>query len=106
MVVRGRQPTPLESEVVRSLLWVSGREGRKRDEFDPSIGQVRRTYSYRLCPVRSQLSFVGRLAADRCFRVLPPVLSVIPRDYVSAEDSRGLDELDLWREAFDSLVIE
>jgi len=106
MVVRGRQPTPLESEVVRSLLWVSGREGRKRDEFDPSIGQVRRTYSYRSSPVRSQLSFVGRLAADRCFRVHPPVLSVVPRDYISAEDSRGLDELDLWREAFDSLVIE
>jgi len=103
MVVRGRQPTPLESEVVRSILWEEGREGRKRDVFCPSIGEIRRTYSYRNIPIRSYTTFVGGILAARLRRVSAEV-SIVPRDYVSPEEARGLDELDLWRDAFDSLA--
>jgi len=106
MVVSGRRPTPVESEAVRSLLWETGREGGgKRDEYAPSRGHIRRTYSYRACAIRSNLSFVSQILGAR---LCPSqtVRSVVPRDFVSEEESWGLTMLDLWRDAVDSLACE
>jgi len=104
VVVRGRQPTPVESEAVRSILWAEGREGGKRDVWSPSCGSIRRTYSYRSRPAWSRLSFVGQVLSAKARGSQAPVLSIVPRDFVSEEEMRGFAELDHWRDAFGSLV--
>jgi len=100
-------PGAVEREVLRSHLWGCGREGGlKRDEFSPSCGKVRRSYGYRASPCKYRLSFVGWSGRGQR---LPKKKSVgmylVPASYVSEEEVRGLDELDLWHQAFGSLAV-
>jgi len=117
LVSLGREALPHESEATRALLWQEGREGgSKRDVPDWSRGQVRRSYGYvkpnRLLGSPSlarkfgrELTFVSQLRSLRVKR--KPKRDPggwIPRDFVTVEELGGLAELDLWRQAVDSLV--
>nr|UJQ91952.1 MAG: putative RNA-dependent RNA polymerase [Botourmiaviridae sp.] len=52
-----RAVTSLEAAMVVDHLWQNGRwGGMKRDPYNPSIGEVRRLYSYRKLPCRSHLT--------------------------------------------------
>nr|UYL94560.1 MAG: RNA-dependent RNA polymerase [Botourmiaviridae sp.] len=82
--------------------WATGREGgKKRDVFNPSVGSVRRTYSYKVVKPWSRLTFLGKLAA---LKVEPArreeELRFLPVDYVSLREDVVLKEL----AAFGSLV--
>jgi hypothetical protein len=58
--IYGRDPTPDEADNLRHLMWASGRRGGlRRDEFNPSHGRIRRSYSYRSNPARAFMSFGG-----------------------------------------------
>jgi len=75
--------------------WATGREGgRKRDVFNPSVGWIRRTYSYRAVKPWSRLTFLGKLAA---LKVEPAnreeELNFLPVDYVSLREDVVLREL-------------
>lgn len=110
LIPLGRRGTPIEAEATRSLLWRIGREGGKRDVFNPSRGLVRRSYRYYhggSWRDNAGLSFVGQIRGDK---ISPPMKndfgSLIPRDFVTEEENEGLRLLDLWRSAFDSLAAE
>lgn len=101
-------PSPVEAEALRSFLWEHGREGgSKRDVYSPSCGYVRRTYAYRSMPVVYRFSFVGWTGPKSCvLRGKTPDTYFLPEDWVSEEEEKGLQELDRWREAFDSLALK
>jgi hypothetical protein len=104
--IRGRDATPGEAELLRDFLWATGREGSmKRDEWSPSLGAIRRTYQYRSSPVWSWLSFVSWSRQGRAPPVKAPVF-FLPEECNTEEEESGLILLDLWRQAFDSLVNE
>lgn len=101
-------PSSIEAEALRSFFWEYGREGgKKRDVYSPSCGYVRRTYAYRVMPVVYRLSFVGWVGPKSCvLRGKTLDTYFLPEDWVSEEEERGLQELDHWRLAFDSLALE
>jgi len=69
----GRDPTPMEAEALRDFLWEHGRRGAlKRDVFEPTPGQIRRTYRYRSRPCWSYNSFVGWSRPGQASRVKRP----------------------------------
>nr|WPR16727.1 MAG: RNA-dependent RNA polymerase [Dracophyllum associated botourmia-like virus 70] len=102
---RGK-PTAVEAEALRSFFWEHSREGRKRDEWNPSCGSVRRTYSYRAQPLRYLTSFVGWRGPKSCFLRVKKPRYFLPADFVTEEEEEGLRLLDLWRHALDSRVAE
>jgi len=104
----GRQTTAVENEAVRSLLWQHGREGGKRDVYNPTIGCIRRTYGYTGLsrPYISRLTFVGQLRADKVAQPSRRLQSFIPLGFLTWEEEEGFRLLDLWRQAFDSLATE
>ncbi|QKI79860.1 RNA-dependent RNA polymerase [Erysiphe necator associated ourmia-like virus 30] len=75
--------------------WAEGREGgRKRDVYRPSVGCVRRTYSYRAVKPWSRLTYLSKLAALK----VPASkgeeeLRFLPVDYVSIREDLVLREL-------------
>jgi len=101
------EPTVVETEALRSFLWEHNGRGRKRDEWSPSCGSIRRTYAYKAVPCRSQLSFVGWAGPKSCFlRGKKPDVYCVPDTFISEEEERGLYELDLWRLALGSEILE
>ncbi|QKI79874.1 RNA-dependent RNA polymerase [Erysiphe necator associated ourmia-like virus 44] len=101
--ITGRDPTPVEAEALRVVMWRHGRwGGSKRDVFSPSCGKVRRSYRYRAQPCKSYLSFVGSGRPK-----LSPLcekggdLSLVPTEFVSDEESRGLEDLEQFRRNWD-----
>jgi len=97
--ITGRDPTPVEAEALRVVMWRHGRwGGAKRDVFSPSCGKVRRSYRYRAQPCKSYLSFVGSGRPK-----LSPLcgkggdMSLVPAGFVSDEESRGLEDLEQFR---------
>jgi hypothetical protein len=101
----GRDPTPVESEALRSFLWEGGRRGGlKRDVYNPSHGCIRRTYGYRARPCRSFLSFVGWGSRCHASNSKRPAFFLLPEEWNTEEEEIGYRELDLWRQAVGSLV--
>ncbi|QKI79895.1 RNA-dependent RNA polymerase [Erysiphe necator associated ourmia-like virus 65] len=101
--ITGRDPTPVEAEALRVVMWRHGRwGGSKRDVFSPSCGKVRRSYHYRAQPCKSYLSFVGsgrpKLSS---LREKEGDMNLVPASFVSAEESRGLDDLEQFRMNWD-----
>jgi len=98
--VHGRAPTAIEAEALRSFLWENGRRGGlKRDEWNPSCGSIRRTYSYRARPCRYRLSFVGW--ANRCHAstaVKRLEFFLLPEGVESEEERCGLMKLEMFRQ--------
>jgi hypothetical protein len=94
VVIRGRDPTTVEAEALRSFFWEHGRRGGlKRDVFSPSPGKVRRTYSYRVKPPYSYLTFrscskIRRLTADREKKASGFFL--LPEEFQTEEEMRAL----------------
>jgi hypothetical protein len=90
--IRGRDPTPVEAEALRSFIWEHGRRvGLKRDVYEPSHGHIRRTYSYRVTPCRSFLSFVGygtRLFLSQASKRKSGFF-LLPEDWISQEELDG-----------------
>jgi len=107
--IQGRDPTPVEIEVLRSFEWTNGRMvGLKRDVFSPSCGKIRRTYRYRAQPCKYFSSFVGPKLQRKLSALSGKAASffLVPDDFETEEEREGLRLLDLWRLAFDSLVTE
>jgi len=100
----GRDPTPVEVEALRSFLWENGRKGGlKRDEWNPSCGFIRRTYSYRARPCKYPLSFVGW--RYRCTRTaVTGRWFLLPEESPTDEEECGVLLLELWRQAIASLA--
>jgi hypothetical protein len=97
--ITGRDPSPVEAEVYRSLEWLHGRMGGlKRDVFSPSCGKVRRTYSYREVPCKSQLSFVG-WAGPKSYllRGKRSGKFCLPASFISQEEEERLQGLSQFR---------
>jgi len=119
--IRGRDPTPVEAEVLRSFFWSNGRRGAlKRDVFSPSCGKVRRTYRYH-SGLRSYLTFESwwRAVAAECpslfvgerdpgkiyrraVRKSRPRFFLVPDEFETEEEREGLVELENWASRFDS----
>jgi hypothetical protein len=79
----------------------------KRDEFDPSCGRIRRTFQYRAQPYKVRLSFVGWSGPkSSLLRGKRAEIYFVPDEWISEEELKGLALLDLWRQAFGSLVSE
>jgi hypothetical protein len=101
------EPTVVETEALRSFLWEHNGRGRKRDEWNPSCGFIRRTYAYKVNPCRAKLSFVGWAGPKSCFlHGKKPDVYCVPDTFISEEEERGLHELDLWRLALGSGSLE
>jgi hypothetical protein len=102
----GRDATSLEIEALRGFEWANGRlGGLKRDVFSPSCGKVRRTYSYRASPAKYPLTFVGWRGPKSCaLGRKAPAFFLVPASWETEEESLGLFQLDLWRQALDSLA--
>jgi len=101
--ITGRDPTPVEAEALRVVMWKHGRwGGSKRDVFSPSCGKVRRSYHYRAQPCRSHLSFVGSGRPK-----LSPLgekgagYALVPSSFMSEEEMRGLADLEQFRRNWD-----
>jgi hypothetical protein len=95
----GRDATPGEAEVLREFLWAQGRGGlMKRDSWCPSLGAIRRTYSYRARPYTSMLSYVGWARTGRATPRKSPVF-FLPQGENTEEEEFGLTLLELWRAA-------
>jgi len=101
--ITGRDPTPVEAESLRVAFWSHGRMGgMKRDVFSPSCGKVRRTYSYRIRPGTSSLSFVtGRAAKLSVLGRKAPDSFLVPASYISEREERGLASLEQFRRNWD-----
>jgi len=103
--ITGRDPTPVEAEALRVVMWRHGRWGAmKRDVFSPSCGKVRRSYRYRAQPCWSSLSFVGwkrSKFAALCGKAASDFF-LVPSSYVSEEEERGLASLEQFRRDWDS----
>jgi len=101
--ITGRDPTPVEAEALRVVMWKHGRwGGSKRDVFSPSCGKVRRSYEYRVRPCKSYLSFVGSgrpKLSSLCQK--EGGMNLIPVTFVSDEESRGLEDLEQFRRNWD-----
>lgn len=101
--ITGRDPTPVEAEALRVVMWRHGRwGGSKRDVFSPSCGKVRRSYRYRAQPCRSYLSYVG----SRVRRLSAPSgkaagYFLVPASFVSEEEEMGLVSLEQFRRNWD-----
>jgi hypothetical protein len=106
--ITGRDPTPVEAEAFRSLMWKHGRMGGlKRDVFSPSCGKVRRTFSYRVIPCKYQLSFVGWAGPKSCFlRGKKPGKFCLPETFLSEEEVERLHGLDQFRKNWSEGFIE
>nr|WPR16918.1 MAG: RNA-dependent RNA polymerase [Mbeech associated botourmia-like virus 2] len=104
LLVLPGEPTAVEIEALRSFFWKHSRAGRKRDVWNPSRGFIRRTYAYRTSPVWSLLSFVGWRGPKSSLLCVKRASNFIPADFITEEEERGYMELDLWRQAFDSLA--
>jgi len=102
--ITGRDPTPVEAEALRVVMWRHGRwGGSKRDVFSPSCGKVRRSYRYRAQPCKSYLSFVGSRRpklSSLCEK--EGGMNLVPATFVSDEESRGLEGLEQFRRNWDS----
>nr|WAK77847.1 MAG: hypothetical protein [Botourmiaviridae sp.] len=101
--ITGRDPTPVEAEALRVVMWNYGRwGGLKRDVFSPSCGKVRRSYHYRAQPCKSHLSFVGsgrpKLSA---LREKAAGYALVPASFMSEEEMRGLADLEQFRRNWD-----
>nr|UJQ91935.1 MAG: putative RNA-dependent RNA polymerase [Botourmiaviridae sp.] len=100
VVIRGRDPTAIEAEALRSFFWENGRRGGlKRDVFSPSPGKVRRTYSYRARPCSSFVSYVCCRRVERLVARRGPVpgFFLLPEDFETEEEMRALDALACYR---------
>jgi len=107
VVITGRDPTAVEAERLKSIFWVHGRMGGlKRDVFDPSCGQVRRTYGYRKVARYSSLSFVGSMRKLNYQLRRKPGWFVVPATYRSEEEEKGLEELERLRSDWDQGFID
>jgi len=90
-------PDPDEKEALLDFFWQHGRDGGcKRDTYEPSIGQVRRTYSYRRIPRWSALTFVGQL------RTPPTAVGsgdkyLVPAEYESQREQGRMLALEVFR---------
>lgn len=102
--ITGRDPTPVEAEALRVVLWEHGRMGGlKRDVFSPSCGKVRRSYVYRVRPCKSYLSFVGWGGPKSCFlRRKKPDFFLVPARWISEEEERGFARLEQLRQDWDN----
>jgi len=106
--ITGRDPTPVEAESLRVAFWKYGRKGgMKRDVFSPSCGKVRRSYSYRVLPCKSQLSFVSWVGfKSRLLEVKRPDWFLVPASFRSEEEERGLASLEQFRRNWDDGFID
>lgn len=105
--IRGRDPTPVEAEALRSFLWEHGRRGGlKRDVWEPSPGHIRRTYLYAAQPRRSYLSFVGWSKKGVFAPGKKTGFFLLPEEFETDEEREGLRLLDLWNQSYGSLVSE
>jgi hypothetical protein len=103
--IQGRDATAAEAELLRDFLWENGRgEVMKRDGWTPSLGAIRRTYSYKRGLSWRSLSYVG-------YRHQGPVpvkrpVFFLPADCLTEEEEVGLIALEGWRRAYLSLADE
>jgi len=77
--------------------WAAGREGgRKRDVFRPSVGCVRRTYSYRTVKPWSRLTYISKLRALKIELASKgeEELHFLPSEYVSIRERLILRDLE------------
>nr|WAK77819.1 MAG: hypothetical protein [Botourmiaviridae sp.] len=91
--ITGRDPSPVEAEALRVVMWRHGRwGGAKRDVFSPSCGKVRRSYCYRARPCWSSLSFVGyrRQKFAALLRKADSDFFLVPANWISEEEEKGL----------------
>jgi len=98
--IRGRDPTAVEAEALRSFFWEHGRRGGlKRDVFSPSCGKIRRGYSYRVRPCERFVSYVccRRISRLEARRLPVPGFFLLPEEFETEEEMRALDALRCWR---------
>jgi hypothetical protein len=82
-------------------------EGRKRDVFSPSIGEVRRSYGRMRFAPYSVVSYRGKLASLKVASgEESDVLVFIPDDYTSLREDRAARAYDEFRRDFDSSLVE
>lgn len=90
-------PDPDEREALLDFFWQHGRDGGcKRDAYEPSIGQVRRSYSYRRIPRWSALTFVGRLRTPSA-AVGSGDKYLVPAEYESQREQGRMLALEVFR---------
>jgi len=101
--ITGRNSTPVEAESLRVAFWRHGRMGgMKRDVYSPSCGSIRRTFSYRDKPCTSYTSFVtGKAAKLSLLGRKKPEWFLVPANYRSEEEERGLASLEQFRRDWD-----
>nr|UVB78516.1 RdRp [Beticola ourmia-like virus 1] len=103
-----KEPSPLLRGLRRALdpdenlatvlhQWSYGREGgRKRDEFNPSVGFVRRSYGYRSIKLWSKLTFLGKLAGLKYRTREENKMCFLPADYTSMREDKVLRDHRRW----------
>jgi len=76
--------------------WQNGRDGgRKRDVYSPSVGELRRTYAYRVVKPWSRLSYVSKLASlkyDDAYGNVEGDMQFVPDEYISLREMRAIRE--------------
>jgi hypothetical protein len=98
--IRGRDPSAVEAEALRSFFWENGRRGGlKRDVFSPSCGKIRRSYGYRARPCRGYLSFRSTKVIQRLEERRPPAPGafLLPEEFNTDEEERALTALECYR---------
>ncbi|QGY72570.1 RNA dependent RNA polymerase [Plasmopara viticola lesion associated ourmia-like virus 40] len=88
---------PDERMAFTAWQWSHGRDGgRKRDVFSPSVGEVRRTYAYKVVKPRSRLSFVSKLKSLKfdgyAYGRKEVDMQFVPDDYMSIREMRAIRE--------------
>jgi len=102
--LKGREADPDERLATTAHLFKYGRgEGRKRDVFSPSVGELRRGYSYMASKPMIRFTYLCKLAALSVPKnEVNDIVIFVPDDYVSLRDDRAIRELDEIRRIYDS----
>jgi hypothetical protein len=104
LAVRG-QPAEDERIALSIYLRDHGRLGaRDRDEFNPSVGEIRRGFSYLKKTPRRMLTYLSHLAAIGVAREPKDELYFVPAEYVTREEDEGLRRLGLWEQGLRELA--
>jgi len=91
-----RDLDPDERHAFTEFQWANGRAGgKKRDVFQPSVGEIRRTFAYRAAKPRSRLSYLSKLASIKVEYARERKemdMQFVPDDYISIRETRAIME--------------